>query len=54
MTLTEMLAKEVKHPEPIKEIFKQWLKEIALGAVQDDAMTSLGIRIDLITMVDEP
>ena len=58
MTLTEMLEKQSNHRpltvEIVKDVFKEWLREIALGGLQDNAMDVLHIRHDLITMVDEP
>ena len=60
MALTEMLAKEVKHPEPVKEVFKQWLKEVGLpdhdtigkGGYIFSATEST--RELLILLIDEP
>ena len=58
MTLTEMLEQQPLHQlltiEVAKEVFKQWLKEIPLGAVMDASEVVQMARHDFITMVDEP
>lgn len=58
MTLTEMLEQQENHRpltvEIVKGVFKKWLDEITLGALQDKLLEDINIRKDLIIMVDEP
>ncbi len=59
MTLTEMLAKEVKNTEPVKDVIKLWLGEVGLPTYKTldkdydlfDATKS--IRDLLVILVDE-
>ena len=37
-----------------KEVFKEWLREIALGGLRNKLLEDINIRKDLIIMVDEP
>ena len=57
MTLTEMLEQQSNHRPLtvgiVKDVFKEWLEEISLGATQDRAMYDLNISHDLIIMVDD-
>jgi len=59
-TLTEMLKEEMLDPEPypeavdkVKEIFKNWLRTVSLGGVEDYGIAD-DTRNLLITLVDEP
>jgi|TARA_R100001530_G_scaffold34985_2_gene27339 hypothetical protein len=58
MTLTEMLEQQENHMpltvKIVKGVFKKWLAEITLGALQDKLLEDINIRKDLIIMVDEP
>ena len=58
MTLTEMLEQQSNHRpltvDIVKDVFKEWLKDIAPGTYQDMMMEAHNIRHDLIIMVDEP